>query len=109
MNYARMQQAEAEPKVQARALLECANTAVPNGSARISAFDALIRERFGALLSAVLAGLSFGAAPHEVLARIIVLDQFTRNMHRDTPLAFAGDAQARAAELAFLTEPGSRF
>ena len=57
-------------------------------------FDARIRERFGTLISAVLGGARFGAAPQETLAAIVVLDQFTRNVHRDTPLAFAGDAQA---------------
>lgn len=59
-------------------------------------FDARIRERFGPLISAVMGGARFGAAPQETLAAIIVLDQFTRNVHRDTPLAFAGDAQALA-------------
>jgi uncharacterized protein (DUF924 family) len=60
------------------------------------AFDARIRERFGTLIAAVLGGARFGAAPQETLAAIIVLDQFTRNAHRDTPLAFAGDAKALA-------------
>ena len=59
-----------------------------------AAFDARIRERFGTLIGAVLGGARFGAAPQETLAAIVVLDQFTRNVHRDTPLAFAGDAQA---------------
>ena len=31
-----------------------------------------------------------------MLARILLLDQFTRNIFRDTPRAFAGDAQALA-------------
>ncbi len=31
-----------------------------------------------------------------MLARILLLDQFTRNAFRDTPRAFAGDAQALA-------------
>jgi uncharacterized protein (DUF924 family) len=31
------------------------------------------------------------------LARILVLDQFTRNAHRNTPRSFAGDALALAA------------
>lgn len=59
-------------------------------------FDARIRDLFGPLIAAVTAGARFGAAPQETLAAIIVLDQFNRNMHRDTPLAFAGDAQALA-------------
>ena len=69
------------------------------------AFDALIRQRFGSLVSEALAGLSFGETPDESLGRIIVLDQFTRNMHRDTSLAFAGDPQARALALA-ITQRG---
>lgn len=58
------------------------------------AFDAQIRERFGMLVEAVLAGASFGDSPAERLARILVLDQFTRNIFRDTPRAFAGDGLA---------------
>ncbi len=34
--------------------------------------------------------------PHGRLAEIIVLDQFSRNIHRDTPLAFAADPLALA-------------
>jgi uncharacterized protein (DUF924 family) len=64
------------------------------------AFDSAIRARFGAALDAARAGAVFGDTPQEVLASIIVLDQFTRNIHRDTPLAFAGDAQARTLALA---------
>jgi uncharacterized protein (DUF924 family) len=64
-----------------------------------SAFDTRVRERFGAVVAAALTGQRFRAEPEEVLAQIIVLDQFTRNIHRDTPLAFAGDAQARELAL----------
>lgn len=62
------------------------------------AFDALIRERFGATIDAALAGSLDGWAsgPAGTLALIVVLDQFTRNSFRDTPRAFAGDAAARA-------------
>jgi len=65
-----------------------------------AAFDAVIRERFGATIDAALAGGlrdwdAQGAAG--TLARILVLDQFTRNAWRDTPTAFAGDALALAA------------
>lgn len=63
-----------------------------------AAFDAQIRERFGNDVAAAMAG-AFGdwcATPHGALARVIVLDQFTRNIHRDTPEAFAGDAAALA-------------
>ncbi len=64
------------------------------------AFDAVIKERFGALVEqAVAGGLKEWdtAGPRGVLARILVLDQFTRNSARDTPGAFAGDTLALAA------------
>lgn len=63
------------------------------------AFDARIRERFGATVQAALDG----GCEHwcddrrGALAYLIVLDQFTRNIHRGTPAAFAGDPQALAA------------
>ena len=64
-----------------------------------AAFDLDIRQRFGAALEAALAGglRDWDAEPAGALARIIVLDQFTRNAFRDTARAFAGDAQALAA------------
>lgn len=63
------------------------------------AFDATIRQRFGALIEAGLAGALAGwaAAAPSALAQVIVLDQFTRNSFRDTARAFAGDALALAA------------
>jgi uncharacterized protein (DUF924 family) len=70
------------------------------------AFDAQIRERFGALVQAVLAGASFGDSVAERLARILVLDQFTRNIFRDTPRAFAGDSLACSLAQA-MTEVGN--
>ena len=71
------------------------------------AFDARIAERFGALIDDALAGglRAWEATPHGALARIIVLDQFTRNVYRGTPRAFAGDAQALALAQS-LTEQG---
>ncbi|MES2149684.1 MAG: DUF924 family protein [Pseudomonadota bacterium] len=63
-------------------------------------FDALIGARFGALIEqAVAGGLREwdDAGAQGTLARILVLDQFTRNTGRDTPAAFAGDALALAA------------
>ncbi|WP_298830326.1 DUF924 family protein [uncultured Piscinibacter sp.] len=65
-----------------------------------AAFDASIRARFGAMIDAVLAGRRFGDSPPQRLAAVIVLDQFTRNVFRDTPRAFAGDAAACALALA---------
>lgn len=61
-------------------------------------FDRIVHERFGAALAAGLAG-AFGdwcVQPRGSLARIVLLDQLTRNAFRDTPRAFAGDAAALA-------------
>lgn len=63
------------------------------------AFDAEIRARFGDLIEHALAGRldHWGAdGPESALALIIVLDQFTRNVFRDTPRMFAGDERALA-------------
>ncbi|MDE2398292.1 MAG: DUF924 domain-containing protein [Burkholderiales bacterium] len=62
------------------------------------AFDELIRTRFGALHESALAGELFGwrtSAPGR-LAEVIVLDQFSRNLHRGTARAFAADPMALA-------------
>lgn len=63
-----------------------------------AAFDGAIRERFGATIEAALAGAfaDWCDTPEGALARVIVLDQFTRNVFRDTPRAFAGDPLALA-------------
>lgn len=61
--------------------------------------DAEIRSRFGATVEAALRGDLdgwAGAGARGVLALIVVLDQFTRNVHRDSARAFAGDARALA-------------
>jgi uncharacterized protein (DUF924 family) len=63
-------------------------------------FDAAIDGRFGPLIAqAVAGGLREWdqQGPQGTLARILVLDQFTRNSARGTPGAFAGDALALAA------------
>jgi uncharacterized protein (DUF924 family) len=59
-------------------------------------FDALLRERFGALLDAACAGEldAWCATPEGALALVIVLDQFSRNCHRGTPRAFSADYKA---------------
>ncbi|WP_099761109.1 DUF924 family protein [Janthinobacterium sp. 35] len=65
-------------------------------------FDAQIRARFGALIDVAIEGglRAWDATPHGALARLIVLDQLTRNVYRGTPRAFAGDAQALALAVA---------
>jgi uncharacterized protein (DUF924 family) len=58
------------------------------------AFDDQIRQRFGTLIDQAIAGglrVWDAQGPQGILARLIVLDQFTRNAHRNTPRAFAGD------------------
>jgi len=72
-----------------------------------AAFDASIRDRFGALIERALRGEleDWAASPSSALAQVIVLDQFTRNVFRDTPRAFAGDARALQAARAMV---GSR-
>jgi len=62
------------------------------------AFDREIAERFGPLIESALAGGLDGWAdtPRGALARLLVLDQFTRNAFRGTPRAFAGDPLALA-------------
>jgi uncharacterized protein (DUF924 family) len=64
--------------------------------AKDAALDAAMRERFGGVWQAAALGELFAwrASAHGRLAEIIVLDQFSRNMFRDTPAAFAQDAQA---------------
>ncbi|MDP2823674.1 MAG: DUF924 family protein [Sulfuritalea sp.] len=58
------------------------------------AFDAAIRARFGAEVEAALSGVPGEGSDQALLARILLLDQFTRNIYRNTPRAFAGDAEA---------------
>ena len=63
------------------------------------AFDAAIAQRFGPLIECALIGgiddwSAAPLAPLPALARVIVLDQFTRNSFRGTARAFAGDAMA---------------
>ena len=61
------------------------------------AVDARIRERFGAVQARLAAddGSIDTAAPRELLAAIVVLDQFSRNLFRGSPRAFAADPIAR--------------
>jgi uncharacterized protein (DUF924 family) len=68
-----------------------------------AAFDAAIRARFGTAVEAALAGPHSADTPRTALANVILLDQFTRNIFRDTPRAFAGDAHALAIADAAVT------
>ena len=59
-------------------------------------FDELIRSRFGETYDRAAQGLLYAWREHplDALAEIIVLDQFSRNMFRDSPKAFATDTLA---------------
>ena len=60
-----------------------------------AAFDAQVLARFGvAIETAIAGGFADWSSPRGALARILILDQFTRNAFRDTPRAFAGDTRA---------------
>jgi uncharacterized protein (DUF924 family) len=74
-------------------------------------FDAAIHAQFGPLIEEALAGglSDWDRDPHGALARIIVLDQFTRNTFRDTPRAFAGDKLAQAATLEMIESGRDRL
>ena len=76
-------------------------------------FDALIESRFGALLERLLHGqLEDDPAEHVQpltrLARIIVCDQFPRNVWRDRPKAFALDPIALATARTLVETPEER-
>ncbi|WP_144145639.1 DUF924 family protein [Paraburkholderia sp. BCC1884] len=90
---------------EARALLDCWFGAPDSATygrerklwfARDAAFDALLRERFGALIDRALEGQldDWAQTPPGALALVIVLDQFSRNCHRHTARAFAADHKA---------------
>lgn len=65
------------------------------------AFDEVIRDRFETTIVAALAGRldSWADDAASCLALILLLDQFTRNIYRDTPRAFSGDEIALALSL----------
>jgi uncharacterized protein (DUF924 family) len=63
--------------------------------------DRIIDERFGSLRDSVLASAADGwrDTPELLLAAIILLDQFSRNIHRGSGEAFAADPLARALSM----------
>jgi len=64
---------------------------------RDPALDAVIARRFGALHGQAAEGAlaRWGESARGALAEILVLDQFSRNIYRDDPRAFAADSLAR--------------
>ena len=63
---------------------------------RNAGFDAMVLERFGKLTSSALNGkLShWEQSSSSALALVLMMDQFTRQIWRNEPKAFAGDAYA---------------
>lgn len=77
--------------------------------AKDPAFDQLLQQRFVALTRRAIAGEldAWEAEPTRALALVLLLDQFPRQIWRDSAMAFAGDPQAlalslRAVELGWL-------
>jgi uncharacterized protein (DUF924 family) len=85
-------------RVTAQAVLEFWFLELDNARrfARDPSLDAAIAARFGATLKAAIRCelLDWRGTPAGRLAEIVVLDQFSRNIWRDMPQAFAQDAQA---------------
>lgn len=65
------------------------------------AADAALRERFGGLLDRAAAGelAAWNEAPRTSLAFVVLLDQLSRNVHRDTARMYALDDEAVDAVL----------
>lgn len=72
--------------------------------AKDEAFDRRIVDTFSSLIERALRGEleDWGADERSALARILLLDQFTRNVFRGQARAFAGDGQALAAASAMV-------
>jgi len=77
--------------------------------AKDPAFDQLLQQRFVALTRRAIAGEldAWDAEPTGAQALVLLLDQFPRQIWRDSAMAFAGDPQAlrlslRAVELGWL-------
>lgn len=59
-------------------------------------FDQLIKDRFSDIHTQAVKGKlsSWNESPESTLALIIILDQFSRNLFRGSPLSFASDKKA---------------
>ena len=68
------------------------------------AYDAYLRDTYGALVEQAIDGklAEWGDRRQGALAQVILLDQFTRNIHRGTAQMYAGDARALPAAQAAL-------
>ncbi len=68
--------------------------------------DQNISELFGATVKKALGGQldSWASSERGLMALILLLDQFTRNIYRGTPEAYSGDSTALALARAAITE-----
>jgi uncharacterized protein (DUF924 family) len=68
--------------------------------------DQKIREQFGASVEQALGGElnNWASSERGLMALILLLDQFTRNIYRGTPAAFSGDASALALAQAAIAD-----
>ncbi len=85
----------------------------PQWFTKDDAFDDQIRQRFGPLIERALVGgiddwLTRPVDPLPALARVLVLDQFTRNTFRGTARAFAGDDMALQTARALVASGADR-
>jgi uncharacterized protein (DUF924 family) len=69
--------------------------------------DRAIAARFASTVERALSGAlhDWAAEPQGQLALILLLDQFARNLFRDTPRAYAGDAMALQLALRLVDSP----
>lgn len=79
--------------------------------AKDAALDATIADRFGAMRDAVLASeaADWRADEHHLLAAVILLDQFSRNIHRGSAEAFAADPLALELALVGISRGDDRM
>jgi uncharacterized protein (DUF924 family) len=85
-------------------------TARPEWFRKDPEFDATIRSRFLALHASAALGERerWRGERESLLALIVVLDQFSRNLYRDDPRAYAQDAAALAAAREMLSRGWDR-
>ena len=76
-----------------------------------AAVDAQIAERFGLAVEQARSGelLHWGEEAKGALALVLLLDQFGRNIYRDSDLAFVGDSLARAIAVRALDQGFDRL
>jgi len=77
---------------------------------RDDGFDGEIRARFSNLIDAAISGEldSWTRSPRSWLALLLLLDQFPRNIYRESSLAFCGDYKAQRTAVAGISRGDDR-